>query len=117
MRTDERVTVEAGTLDRRLTIRTYTTTRNNLNQKVKDTPTDIDTWASVMEADLSKEVELTDQKTYKAVIKIVVRYRAQWRNLEGQVIYNGSTYEIRSVREMPGTARRTYMVITGIVYE
>ena len=110
-------TIDPGALDRKVTIRTYSTTTNELGQKVEGAASDIWTYASVMEADPSKEVNLTDQITYKAILKVVVRYRSMFRDLKAKLVYEGNEYDVRAVRSMPGAGRNRYMTITAVQYD
>ena len=86
---------QAGQLDRRITIQTFTTSTDAFGQKVKSFSTLTNVWAKV-EVKVGKEGEEADAIAATAIVDFFIRYRSDI-NEQMRIIYENETYKIESI--------------------
>jgi len=86
---------QSGQLDRRITIKTFTTSTDDFGQINKSFSTLASVWAKVVERSGS-EKEVSDQIIAVKKVDFLIRHRSDL-NEEMRVEYNGKTYTIEAI--------------------
>jgi len=103
--------MEAGKLDRRITLQRFTTTKNEFNE-------DVQTWADLATVWASKE-DIRDSERWQAsevAAEVTTRFRIRWSNTvkdidpRDRVLFDGRIYAINAVKEI---GRRVGLEITA----
>ena len=99
--------MNAGIMDRRITVQTYTTATDDWNHPVKTWADFATVWASKTD---KRESEVNEQNQTVALTRTVwtIRYLAGI-DTTARIQYDGSTYDIRGIKEL---GRREGMQIT-----
>ena len=98
---------DAGQLDRRITLQTYTTSTDAFGQVVKTFSTLATVWAKVEEKS-GKEGEEGDQVIASKKVNFLIRHRSDL-NEQMRVVYDNNTYKIEAI--INDDARRAFMRI------
>lgn len=98
---------QAGQLDRRITIQTFTTSTDAFGQKVKSFSTLANVWAKV-EVKVGKEDEEADAIAATAMVDFFIRYRDDI-NEQMRIIYNNETYKIKAIK--PADSRKSFQMV------
>lgn len=96
---------QAGQLDRRITIQTFSETTDTFGQQVKTYSTLASVWANVVERS-GKEGEEGDMLASTKRVEFIIRYRTDV-NAEMRVSYNSNIYKIQSI--LNADARKAYL--------
>jgi len=99
---------QAGQLDRRITIQTFSETTDTFGQQVKTYSTLASVWANVKEkggASLGEKEE-GDMLASTKRVEFIIRYRTDV-NAEMRVSYNSNIYKIQSI--LNADARKAYL--------
>lgn len=86
------MTISAGELDRRIDLRSFTTSTNDYNEEVPSWSTYATVWAK-MEFHTSAESEASARQYAEMGLYFTIRYRADILP-EHQIIFEGATYRI-----------------------
>jgi SPP1 family predicted phage head-tail adaptor len=86
---------QSGQLDRRITIKTFTTSTDDFGQINKSFSTLASVWAKVVERSGS-EKEVSDQIVAVKKVDFFIRHRSDL-NEQMRVEYNGKTYTIEAI--------------------
>lgn len=96
---------QAGQLDRRITIQTFSETTDAFGQEVKSYSTLASVWANVVERS-GKEGEEGDMLASTKRVEFIIRYRTDV-NAEMRISYNSNIYKIQSI--LNADARKAYL--------
>lgn len=101
---------QAGQLDRRITIQSFTTTTDDFGEVVKSFTTLANVWAKVEEKSgvSGKEGEEGNQIVATKRVEFFIRYRSDI-NEQMRIIYNNETYEIEAI--LSADSRRAFQKI------
>lgn len=86
---------QSGQLDRRITIKTFTTSTDGFGQINKSFSTLASVWAKVEEKSGS-EKEVSDQMLAVKKVDFLIRHRSDL-NEQMRIEYNGKTYKIEAI--------------------
>ena len=98
---------QAGQLDRRITIQSYTTTTDAFGQKTKSFGTLANVWAKIVEK-VGDEGENGDMISATKRVDFFIRYRSDI-NEQMRITYNNETYKIHAIQS--ADARKAYQMI------
>jgi len=98
---------QAGQLDRRITIQTFSETTDNFGQEVKSFSTLASVWANVVEK-VGSEGEDGEMIAATKKVEFVIRYRTDV-NEEMRISYNNNTYKIQAIQS--ADARKAFLKI------
>ena len=98
---------QAGQLDRRITIQTFSETTDNFGQEVKSFSTLASVWANVVEK-VGSEGEDGEVIAATKKVEFVIRYRTDV-NEEMRISYNNNTYKIQAIQS--ADARKAFLKI------
>jgi SPP1 family predicted phage head-tail adaptor len=98
---------QAGQLDRRITIQTFSETTDNFGQEVKSFSTLASVWANVVEK-VGSEGEDGEMIAATKKVEFVIRYRTDV-NEEMRISYNSNTYKIQAIQS--ADARKAFLKI------
>ena len=98
---------QAGQLDRRITIQTFSETTDNFGQEVKSFSTLASVWANVVEK-VGSEGEDGEMIAATKKVEFVIRYRTDV-NEEMRISYNYNTYKIQAIQS--ADARKAFLKI------
>jgi len=98
---------QAGQLDRRITIQSFTTTTDDFGEVIQSFTTLADVWAKVEEKNGSEGEEGNQLMATKRV-EFFIRYRADI-NEQMRIVYNGLTYKIETI--LNADARKAFQKI------
>jgi SPP1 family predicted phage head-tail adaptor len=98
---------QAGQLDRRITIQTFTTSTDDFGEVIPSFTTLADVWAKVEEK-RGTEGEDDNQIIASKVVEFFIRYRSDI-NEQMRIVYNGQTYKIEAI--LNADARKAFQKI------
>lgn len=98
---------QAGQLDRRITIQTFSETTDNFGQEVKSFSTLASVWANVVEK-VGSEGEDGEMIAATKKVEFVIRYRTDVDE-EMRILYNNNTYKIQAIQS--ADARKAFLKI------
>ena len=98
---------QAGQMDRRITIQTFSETTDNFGQEVKSFSTLASVWANVVEK-VGSEGEDGEMIAATKKVEFVIRYRTDV-NEEMRISYNSNTYKIQAIQS--ADARKAFLKI------
>ena len=98
---------QAGQLDRRITIQTFSETTDNFGQEVKSFSTLDSVWANVVER-VGREGEDGEMIAATKKVEFVIRYRTDVDE-EMRISYNNNTYKIQAIQS--ADARKAFLKI------
>jgi SPP1 family predicted phage head-tail adaptor len=98
---------QAGQLDRRITIQSFSTTTDAFGQKIKSFGTLANVWAKVVEK-VGDEGENGDMISATKRVDFFIRYRSDI-NEQMRITYNSKTYKIHAIQS--ADARQAYQMI------
>lgn len=98
---------QAGQLDRRITIQSFSTTTDAFGQKIKSFGTLANVWAKVVEK-VGDEGENGDMISATKRVDFFIRYRSDI-NEQMRITYNNETYKIHAIQS--ADARQAYQMI------
>lgn len=98
---------QAGQLDRRITIQSFSTTTDAFGQKTKSFGTLASVWAKVVEK-VGDEGENGDMISATKRVDFFIRYRSDI-NEQMRITYNSKTYKIHAIQS--ADARQAYQMI------
>jgi len=98
---------QAGQLDRRITLQTFSETTDAFGQEVKSYSTLATVWAKVVEK-IGKESEEGDMIAATKKVEFMIRYRTDV-NEEMRISYNSNIYKIKAVQS--ADARKAFLKI------
>jgi len=98
---------QAGQLDRRITIQTFSETKDSFGQEVKSFSTLASVWANVVEK-VGSEGEDGEMIAATKKVEFVIRYRTDV-NEEMRISYNNNTYKIQAIQS--ADARKAFLKI------
>ena len=98
---------QAGQLDRRITIQTFSETKDSFGQEVKSFSTLASVWANVVER-VGREGEDGEMIAATKKVEFVIRYRTDV-NEEMRISYNSNTYKIQAIQS--ADARKAFLKI------
>lgn len=98
---------QAGQMDRRITIQTFTTTTDDFGEVVKSFTTLAEVWAKVEEK-RGNEGEDGNQIVATKRVEFLIRYRSDI-NEQMQIQYNNETYKIEAI--LNADSRRAFQKI------
>ena len=98
---------QAGQLDRRITIQTFSETTDSFGQEVKSFSTLASVWANVVEK-VGREGEDGEMIAATKKVEFVIRYRSDV-NEEMRISYNSNTYKIQAIQS--ADARKAFLKI------
>ena len=98
---------QAGQLDRRITIQTFSETTDNFGQEVKSFSTLASVWANVVEK-VGREGEDGEMIAATKKVEFIIRYRTDVDE-EMRIIYNSNTYKIQAIQS--ADARKAFLKI------
>lgn len=98
---------QAGQLDRRITIQSFSTTTDAFGQKIKSFGTLANVWAKVVEK-VGDEDENGDMISATKRVDFFIRYRSDI-NEQMRITYNNETYKIHAIQS--ADARKAYQMI------
>lgn len=98
---------QAGQLDRRITIQSFTTTTDDFGEVIQSFTTLADVWAKVEEKNGSEGEEGNQLMATKRV-EFFIRYRSDI-NEQMRIVYNGLTYKIETI--LNADARKAFQKI------
>ena len=98
---------QAGQLDRRITIQSFSTTTDAFGQKTKSFGTLANVWAKVVEK-VGDEGENGDMISATKRVDFFIRYRSDI-NEQMRITYNSKTYKIHAIQS--ADARQAYQMI------
>lgn len=96
---------QAGQLDRRITIQTFSEATDAFGQEVKTFSTLGSVWANVKER-VGREGEEGDMIAATKKVEFIIRYRSDV-NEEMRISYNSKTYKIQAIQA--ADARKAYL--------
>ena len=98
---------QAGQLDRRITIQTFSEATDNFGQEVKSFSTLASVWANVVEK-VGREGEDGEMIAATKKVEFIIRYRTDVDE-EMRIIYNSNTYKIQAIQS--ADARKAFLKI------
>ena len=98
---------QAGQLDRRITIQTFSETTDNFGQEVKSFSTLDSVWANVVER-VGREGEDGEMIAATKKVEFIIRYRTDVDE-EMRILYNSNTYKIQAIQS--ADARKAFLKI------
>ena len=98
---------QAGQLDRRITIQSFTTTTDDFGEVVKSFTTLAEVWAKVEEK-RGNEGEDGNQLVATKRVEFFIRYRSDI-NEQMRIVYNNETYKIETI--LNADARKAFQKI------
>ena len=98
---------QAGQLDRRITIQTFSETTDNFGQEVKSFSTLASVWANMVEK-VGSEGEDGEMIAATKKVEFVIRYRTDV-NEEMRISYNSNIYKIQAIQS--ADARKAFLKI------
>ena len=98
---------QAGQLDRRITIQTFSETTDNFGQEVKSFSTLASVWANVVER-VGREGEDGEMIAATKKVEFIIRYRTDVDE-EMRISYNNNTYKIQAIQS--ADARKAFLKI------
>lgn len=98
---------QAGQLDRRITLQTFSETTDAFGQEVKSYSTLATVWAKVVEK-IGKESEEGDMIAATKKVEFMIRYRTDV-NEEMRISYNSNIYKIKAIQS--ADARKAFLKI------
>ena len=98
---------QAGQLDRRITIQSFSTTTDAFGQKIKSFGTLANVWAKIVEK-VGDEGENGDMISATKRVDFFIRYRSDI-NEQMRITYNNETYKIHAIQS--ADARKAYQMI------
>ena len=98
---------QAGQLDRRITIQTFSETTDNFGQEVKSFSTLASVWANVVEK-VGREGEDGEMIAATKKVEFIIRYRTDVDE-ERRIVYNNNTYKIQAIQS--ADARKAFLKI------
>jgi len=98
---------QAGQMDRRITIQTFSETTDSFGQEVKSFSTLASVWANVVEK-IGSEGEDGDMIAATKKVEFIIRYRTDV-NEEMRISYNSNTYKIQAIQS--ADARKAFLKI------
>jgi SPP1 family predicted phage head-tail adaptor len=98
---------QAGQLDRRITLQTFSETTDTFGQEVKTYSTLASVWANVKES-IGKEGEDGDMIAATKKVEFIIRYRTDV-NEQMRITYNNNTYKIQAIQS--ADARKAFLKI------
>jgi len=98
---------QAGQMDRRITIQTFSETTDSFGQEVKSFSTLASVWANVVEK-VGSEGEDGEMIAATKKVEFVIRYRTDV-NEEMRISYNSNTYKIQAIQS--ADARKAFLKI------
>ena len=98
---------QAGQLDRRITIQTFSETTDSFGQEVKSFTTLADVWSRVIE-NVGNEGENGDMISATKRVDFFIRYRSDI-NEQMRIVYNNETYKIHAIQS--ADARKAFQMI------
>lgn len=106
--------MNAGELDRRITILQLTVTRSGLGDEVKSRSTLATVWAKVLPVSGREFANATvEQLLTEKTLRFRIRYLASARNdTKLQIVYDGQTYDVKHIAEI---GRRVGLELVGVV--
>jgi len=101
---------QAGQLDRRITIQSFTTTTDAFGQRVKSFGTLAEVWSKVVETVGvgNGEKENGDMISATKRVDFYIRYRSDI-NEQMRIVYNNETYKIHAIQS--ADARKAFQMI------
>lgn len=96
---------QAGQLDRRITLQSFSESTDSFGQEVKTYTTLAQVWANVKEK-VGNEGEKGDMLASTKKVEFIIRYRTDV-NAEMRVQYNSNTYKIQTIQN--ADARKAYL--------
>lgn len=98
---------QAGQLDRRITIQTFSETTDSFGQEVKSFSTLASVWANVVEK-VGREGEDGEMIAATKKVEFIIRYRTDVDE-EMRILYNNNTYKIQAIQS--ADARKAFLKI------
>lgn len=98
---------QAGQLDRRITIQTFSETTDTFGQEVKSFSTLAQVWANVVEK-VGSEGEDGDMIASTKKVEFIIRYRTDVDE-EMRISYNNNIYKIQAIQS--ADARKAFLKI------
>lgn len=98
---------QAGQLDRRITLQTFSETTDAFGQELKSYSTLATVWAKVVER-IGKESEEGDMIAATKKVEFMIRYRSDV-NEEMRISYNSNIYKIKAIQS--ADARKAFLKI------
>lgn len=98
---------QAGQLDRRITIQTFSETTDTFGQEVKSFSTLAQVWANVVEK-VGSEGEDGDMIASTKKVEFIIRYRTDFDE-EMRISYNNNIYKIQAIQS--ADARKAFLKI------
>jgi len=98
---------QAGQLDRRITLQTFSEATDAVGQEVKSYSTLATVWAKVVEK-IGKESEEGDMIAATKKVEFMIRYRTDV-NEEMRISYNSNIYKIKAIQS--ADARKAFLKI------
>jgi len=98
---------QAGQLDRRITLQTFSEATDAFGQEVKSYSTLATVWAKVVEK-IGKESEEGDMIAATKKVEFMIRYRTDV-NEEMRISYNSNIYKIKAIQS--ADARKAFLKI------
>lgn len=98
---------QAGQLDRRITIQTFSETTDTFGQEVKSFSTLAQVWANVVEK-VGREGEDGDMIAATKKVEFIIRYRTDVDE-EMRISYNSNIYKIQAIQS--ADARKAFLKI------
>lgn len=96
---------QAGQLDRRITIQTFSEVTDLFGQEVKVYSTLDSVWANVVEK-IGSEGEKGDMIAATKKVEFIIRYRTDV-NEQMRILYNNNTYKIQAIQS--ADARKAFL--------
>ena len=96
---------QAGQLDRRITLQTFSETTDSFGQEVKTYSTLTSVWANVKEK-VGSEGEDGDMLAATKKVEFIIRYRTDV-NEQMRISYNSNTYKITAIQS--ADARKAFL--------
>lgn len=98
---------QAGQMDRRITIQTFSETTDSFGQEVKSFSTLASVWANVVEK-VGREGEDGEMIAATKKVEFIIRYRTDVDE-EMRIVYNNNTYKIQAIQS--ADARKAFLKI------
>lgn len=100
-----------GKLDRRITIQSYTTAKNDYGEDIRTWSDYLTIWAGI-NFKRGNEVFEADQLTAVNEVKFVIRYNSNI-NETMRIVYESNNYDITFIEEFTDSSRKRYMFLTA----
>ena len=106
--------MNAGELDRRVTLQSYTTVRSALGDEVRTWSTLAAVWAKVIPVSGREFANTTlEQKLTEKTLRFRIRWLASARkDTKLRVLYDGEAYDVKHIAEI---GRRVGLELVGVV--